>query len=118
LAGNSGLRFGDLVLANFSTLPNLNGLSVRQFLGDVNVALGGDPSIYSIADLNPIAAGLNGSFGEGAVSTFAQDHLLAPAAVDTATAPLPGGVTPFVVLLCIAWALNRRGQRRADSRTE
>jgi hypothetical protein len=43
------------------------------------------------------------------VSQIAQDHLLAPAAVDAA--PLPGGVAPFGVLLCIAWALNRSGRR-------
>jgi len=118
LTGSSGLRFGDLVLANFSTLPNLNGLTVRQFLADVNVALGDEPSIYLISDLDPITGELNGSFGDGGVSPFAQDHLLAPAAVETATAPLPGGVAPFLVLLCIAWALNRRGKRRADPRTE
>lgn len=97
-------------LTNFSALPNLNGLTVRQFLGDLNVVLGGESSIYGVADLNPIANGVNGSFGNGTVSQFAQDHLLAPAAVGAA--PLPGGVAPFAVLLCIAWALNRSGRRR------
>jgi hypothetical protein len=116
LAGNSGLWFGDLILTNFSTLPNLNGLTVRQFLADVNVALGGDPSIYSIADLDLINAELDGSFGDGGVSPFAQDHLVSPAAA--VDAPLPGGFAPFGVLLCIAWALNRRGKRRADARAE
>ena len=50
LLGTKGIPFGDLILANFSTLPNLNGLTVRQFLGDANTALGGGSSIYSIAD--------------------------------------------------------------------
>lgn len=35
LPGSSGLRFGDLVLENFSIEPVFNGLTVRQFFGDV-----------------------------------------------------------------------------------
>ena len=48
LPGASGLRFGDLILANFSTAPTFNGLTVRQFLGDVNTLLGGGSTIFSI----------------------------------------------------------------------
>jgi len=123
LPANSGLRFGDLVLTGFSAsspLAPLDGLTVRQLLGDVNTLLGGGSSIVSISDLGtlvdgaPALAELNGSFFYGQPSQFAQDHLVAPAAVETATAPLPGGVAPFAVLLCIAWVLNRRGRRHVE----
>lgn len=62
--GTSGTSFGDLTLCNFTTLPLLNGLTVRQFLDVVNTLLGGGSSIYSIADLSPVTADLNHSSGE------------------------------------------------------
>ena len=49
--GSSGIPFGDLILANFNTLPVLNALTVGQFLAIDNTALGGGSSIFSIADL-------------------------------------------------------------------
>jgi hypothetical protein len=40
LPGTAGLRFGDLVLANLTGSESvLNGLTVRQFLGDMNILL-------------------------------------------------------------------------------
>jgi hypothetical protein len=85
LPGTSGLRFGDLVLAGFSTFPQLNGLTVRQFLGDMNTLLSGGSSIISISELQPYPLGgafdvndLNSSFSNGIPSQFAQDHLVAP----------------------------------------
>src|SRR5260370_10778482 len=39
LLGTSGIPFGNLILPNFTTLPNLNALTVRQFLGDVTTPL-------------------------------------------------------------------------------
>jgi len=96
LAGASGIPFGDLVLENFSTLPNLNGLTVGQFLSDVNVLLGGGTSIYDIATLDPITFDLSAAFfagdpfgGPGEVSQFAQDHLVAPG---TTAAPEPSSL--------------------------
>ncbi len=81
LPGTSGLRFGDLVLSDFSTLPQLNGLTVRQFLGDVNTLLSGGSSIVSISDLGSLVSDLNVSFFNGqTASQFAQDHLVAPSA--------------------------------------
>jgi hypothetical protein len=81
LPGTSGLRFGDLVLTDFSTFPQLNGLTVRQFLGDVNTLLSGGSSIISISDLGPLVNDVNSSFSFGStVSQFAQDHLEAPGA--------------------------------------
>ncbi len=75
LGGNSGIRFGDLTLGNFSALPLINGLKVREFLGLVNTLLGGGSGSYSIADLAPVTAALNSSFEAGGVSSFAQEHL-------------------------------------------
>jgi len=88
LPGNSGLRFGDLVLTDFTTLPQLNGLTVRQFLGDMNTLLSGGSSIVTISDMSNsfILSDLNASFSSGIVSQFAQDHLVAPS---VATVPEP-----------------------------
>jgi hypothetical protein len=80
LPGTSGLRFGDLVLTDFSTFPQLNGLTVRQVLGDANTLLSGGSSIVSINDLGTLVSDLNASFSNGFVSQFAQDHLEAPSA--------------------------------------
>src|SRR5260221_12327357 len=58
LPGASGIRFGDLILENFSSHPAFNGLTVRQFRGDVNTLLGGGSTIFSIAHLRPTVAGV------------------------------------------------------------
>ena len=65
LPGASGIRFGDLILENFSTLPALNGLTVRQFLADENTCLGGGSCVVRIADLGTTLGDVNGSFFEG-----------------------------------------------------
>ena len=78
LPGTPGLRFGDLVLIDFSTFPQLNGLTVRQVLGDANTALSGGSSIISISDLGSLVSDLNASFSSGTPQQFAQDHLVAP----------------------------------------
>lgn len=77
ISGTSSLRFGDLLLCDFPTLPALNGTTVRSFLATANTLLGGGSATYSINDLSPIASALNGAFDAGTVSTFAQDHLFA-----------------------------------------
>jgi len=102
LPGASGLRFGDLILANFSTGPVVNqepfnGLTVRQFLGDVNILLSGGSTIFTIADLGTSLSDLNASFSNGTASAFAQDHLVAPASA------VP---EPSSLLLVIAAALG------------
>lgn len=86
LPGATGLRFGDLVLANFST-STFNGLTVRQFRGDVNTLLGGGSSIFSIADLGTTVQDVNASFGNGTPTAFAQAHLVAPATVSAVPEP-------------------------------
>ena len=94
LHGTSGIHFGDLILADLtSNLAVLNGLTVRQILGDVNTLLGGGSSIITIADLGSTVGNLNASFSDGEPSQFAQDHLVAP---DLASAtPLPAALPLF-----------------------
>jgi hypothetical protein len=94
LPATSGIPFGDLVLEGFTTLPQLDGLTVRQFLGDMNTLLGGGSSIVSIADLGTTVNDLNSSFSLGTPSQFAQDHLVAPTAV-TAT-PEPSSLAVLI----------------------
>jgi len=76
MLGSSGLAFGDLTLCNFTTLPGLNGLAVRQVLPIVNTLLAGGSAGFTIAELAPVTAQLNTSFVSGFVSSFAQDHLV------------------------------------------
>lgn len=100
LPAASGIPFGDLLLEGFSTLPQLDGLTVRQFLGDMNILLGGGSSIVSIDDLGTIVNDLNSSFSFGTPDQFAQDHLVAPTVV-TAT-PEPSSLALIAVLLGLA----------------
>ncbi len=73
--GSSGVAFGNLSLCNMAP-ASLNGTSVASFLGLVNTLLGGGSNGYSIDELAPIADTLNDTFVAGAVSSFAQDHLV------------------------------------------
>jgi hypothetical protein len=91
LPGTSGIPFGDLVLEGFNTLPQLNGLTVREFLGDMNTLLSGGSSIVTIDDIADFAAGplvtlLDTSFSNGTPTQFAQDYLDAPTVTGT---PVP-----------------------------
>jgi hypothetical protein len=74
--GNRGVPFGDLTLCDIPGLPLLHGVTVRQFSSEVNNLLGGGSGNHTIAQLFPIAAELNGSFSAGAVSSFAEDHIV------------------------------------------
>jgi hypothetical protein len=88
LPAASGIPFGDLVLEGFSTtLPQLDGLTVRQFLGDMNTLLSGGSSIVSIDDIGTILSSLNASFSDGTPLQFAQDHLVAPTVVTPTPEP-------------------------------
>ena len=81
LVSNAGLEFGDLTLCNLptadSTYPTysaslhaLNGTTVRQFLGIVSVALSGEPSPYTPAQLDPLLQSLNASFDQGFITVM------------------------------------------------
>jgi hypothetical protein len=79
LQGITPLRFGDLRLCNLGLggTAQLNGLSVRDVLPIANTLLGGGTvTALTIADIAPLIADLNSSFGGGFVSSFAQDHLV------------------------------------------
>jgi hypothetical protein len=77
----AGVAFGNLELVNFSgALSGLDGLSVRDLLGQVNVLLGGGAAGYTIDDVFETLDDVNASFNEGGPATsFAEDHLEFPA---------------------------------------
>jgi hypothetical protein len=86
LPGSSGIPFGNLLLASFGN-PVFNGLTVRQFLGDANLLLGGLSAPFTIADLGSTVGDLNAAFSAGTPSTFAQNHLVAPSIGSTVPEP-------------------------------
>lgn len=81
LNGTSSIPFENLALTNFSTLPNLNGLSVSQFLADANTCLGGGSCLFSFSTMDTIANDLNGAFDLGTPDSFAQTNLALPGSV-------------------------------------
>ena len=75
--GASGAPLGDLTLCGFATpFPDLNEMTVRQFLAIASTLLGGGSAGFTIDELERIANQLNVSFGGGIVTTFARDHLV------------------------------------------
>ena len=94
LSGSAGIPFGDLVLVNLATFPNLNGLSVRQFLAVANTCVGGGscPSAAAGFDINEtaqLADDLSHAFEGGTPTQFAQDHFR----IATAPTPVPEPAT-------------------------
>ena len=75
--GTLGIPFGNLKLCHVPSLPGLDNVTVRQFLGQVNTLLGGGTATYTINDLSPITYALTNAFVGGAVSAFAVDYLVA-----------------------------------------
>src|SRR5581483_638461 len=114
LPGSSGLRFGDLLLENFGAEPVFNGLTLRQFLGDVNTILGGGSSAFTIADLGSTVGDLNAAFSAGNPSAFAQTHLVAPTSSSTVPEPSSWALMITVVLWLGSYreSLGRRADRR------
>lgn len=111
LPGSSGLRFGDLILENFSNGPfvnqaSFNGLTVRQFLADENILLSGGSTVFTIADLGTAASDMNGSFSNGIPSAFAQAHLVAP--TSAGTVPEPSSWVPLIpAVFGLGWSRRR-----------
>jgi hypothetical protein len=111
LPGTSGLRFGDLILANLTgAQAPLNGLTVRQFLGDANILLSGGTSVITIADLGTLVGDVNGSFFNGTPDQFAQDHLVAPEI--SSETPLPAAFPLFASGFGAFGLLGRRRKRK------
>jgi hypothetical protein len=111
LPGTSGLRFGDLKLGNLNgAQAPLNGLTVRQFLGDLNVLLSDGTSVITIADLGTLAGDVNGSFFNGTPDQFAQDHLVAPEI--SSETPLPAAFPLFASGLGAFGLLGWRRKRK------
>jgi hypothetical protein len=109
LPGTSGLRFGNLILADFTgALAPLDGLTVRQFLADMNTLLSGGSSIVTIADLGETVADVNASFSSGFVSQFAQDHLEAPVSATPVPAALPLLAGGLGALGLFGWRTKRK----------
>jgi len=116
LPGASGLRFGDLILANFSKGPVVNqepfnGLTVRQFLGDVNILLSGGSTIFTIADLGTALGDTNVSFSAGTPSAFAQDHLVAPPSATAVPEPSSLMVLTPGLLGLLGWHWRSKSRR-------
>ena len=78
MLGALGVPFGDLVIHDYASLPQTNGLSVRQVLDQANVVLGGGVAGYNAASANILVGNLNASFAGGTPSPFAQGHLRMP----------------------------------------
>lgn len=81
LTGSSGPAFGNLVITGMpAALSDLNGMTVGQFLEELDILLGGGslPDGYTIAELDPIAIDIEESFTNGTPDAFAQDNLLPP----------------------------------------
>lgn len=80
ISGTSGLKLGDLRLCG---LPQTayNNLTVRQFLAQMNIALGGGAIAggYTYDAISELTANIASAFEGGAASLFAQQHLVSGA---------------------------------------
>jgi hypothetical protein len=104
--GTLGIPFGDLVIHDYSSLPQVNGLTVRELLQNANVLLGGGTVGYTIGDAFTLAEQLNGSFEGGTPAQFAQDHL------QVAIQPVPEPGTLSLLGIGVATLIMRRASSR------
>ncbi len=84
LAGSAGAPFGDLTLVNMSSVADglitrnysaYEGLTVRQFRDQMNVAIGSGVAAYSFDSISYLTEVVTRAFEGGQPSQFAQDHL-------------------------------------------
>jgi hypothetical protein len=103
--GSSGIPIGNLLLtALMGTSALLDGLTVRQYLGDANTCLGGGACVLGVSDMDLIAFSLNASFDSGVPDQFAQDHLAAPT---VSRVPEPSTLLLFASSLVVLGSMRR-----------
>ncbi|MCM3906055.1 MAG: hypothetical protein ND866_30595 [Pyrinomonadaceae bacterium] len=76
ISGTSGLVYGDLRLCGLSSTTAYNGLTIRQFLAEMNTALGAGPVAYTYDDVAALTSDVSTAFESGTVNPFAQQHLV------------------------------------------
>src|SRR4029079_12705990 len=96
LGSTAVVPFGDLALFALNETPVYNGMTVRQFLAAMNVALGGGGAVYDFNLIANLTDELNLAFDGGAPSQFAQDHLM------LTPVPVPEPATWMLVILGLA----------------
>ncbi|MGA8448223.1 MAG: hypothetical protein WB766_24000 [Roseiarcus sp.] len=115
LAHPASVTFGDLELVNFSgALSGLDGLSVLDLLGQVNVLLGGGATGYTINDVFETLDDVNASFNEGGAATsFAEDHLEYPPVAVPEPATWLMALVGWLGVALFGWkrSLYRRGAK-------
>jgi hypothetical protein len=115
LAGSVDIPFGDLILHNL-TLSDFNGLTVRQFLAEVNDFLGGETPPITYDDLFFLTEDVTRAFEGGTPSQFAQDHLQAPDDV-LIPVPEPSTLGLLVIGLGVLAARRFKGKGRVACQT-
>jgi hypothetical protein len=79
ISGTANLDFGNLRLCGLTATPAYNGLTIRQFLDQMNIALGGGPVAYSFQTVSQLTADVTAAFEGGSASLFAQQHVFSSA---------------------------------------
>jgi hypothetical protein len=108
LMGSAGVPLGDLVLVDLG-LGDYNGLTVREYLQEVNRLLGGVPLLPGPDPYSPIADltdDITRAFAAGTTSAFAQDHLR------MAAQSVPEPATLSLLGVAAAALAARRGRTR------